>query len=66
MTENASYIHFEGMDLAGKTTATQNFIMSTGTEWDMRHNSLSKENPMLLEKKTLTMPRCLAIFISPL
>lgn len=48
MTENSTYIHFEGMDLAGKTTATQNFIKSTGTEWDMRHNSLSKENPIHL------------------
>lgn len=48
MKEKANYIHFEGMDLAGKTTATQNFIKSTGQEWEIRRNSLSKENPIHL------------------
>jgi len=46
MKEKPYYLHFEGMDLAGKTTATNNFIQSTGTEWDIRRNSLSRENPI--------------------
>ena len=46
MKERPYYLHFEGMDLAGKTTATQNFIKSTGSEWDIRRNSLSRENPI--------------------
>lgn len=48
MAERAYYLHLEGMDLAGKTTATQNFIKSTGSEWDIRKDSLSKENPIYL------------------
>lgn len=36
------------MDLAGKTTATQNFIKSTGSEWEIRRNSLTRENPIHL------------------
>lgn len=48
MKERPYYLHFEGMDLAGKTTATQNFIKSTGSEWDIRRNSLSSENPIHL------------------
>lgn len=48
MKERPYYLHFEGMDLAGKTTATQNFIKSTGSEWDIRRNSLSRENPIHL------------------
>jgi len=46
MKERPYYLHFEGMDLAGKTTATQNFIKSTASEWDIRRNSLSRENPI--------------------
>jgi thymidylate kinase len=48
MKERPYYLHFEGMDLAGKTTATQNFIKSTGAEWNIRRNSLSRENPIHL------------------
>jgi len=48
MKERPYYLHFEGMDLAGKTTVTQNFIKSTGSEWDIRRNSLSRENPIHL------------------
>ncbi len=46
MKERPYYLHFEGMDLAGKTTATQNFIKSTNSEWEIRRNSLSSENPI--------------------
>jgi len=46
MKERPYYLHFEGMDLAGKTTATQNFIKSTDSEWAIRRNSLSRENPI--------------------
>ena len=48
MTEKAQYIHIEGMDLAGKTTAIQNFIKRTGREWDVRRNSIVPDNPMYL------------------
>ena len=44
----SQYIHIEGMDLAGKTTATQNFIKQTGREWDVRRNSIVPDNPMYL------------------
>jgi len=46
MKERPYYIHFEGMDLAGKTTAAQNFIKSTNMEWDIRRNSLMPGNPI--------------------
>lgn len=46
MEERSFYIHFEGMDLAGKTTATQNFIKHTGKEWDIRRNSIVPDNPI--------------------
>lgn len=48
MSERSNYIHFDGMDLAGKTTATQNFIKSTNLEWDFRRNSLGRNNPIHL------------------
>jgi thymidylate kinase len=48
MQERPYYIHFDGMDLAGKTTATQNFIKSTNLEWEFRRNSLSGNNPIHL------------------
>ena len=46
MTERPNYIHIDGMDLAGKTTATQNIVKITDGEWTWRRNSLSGENPM--------------------
>lgn len=46
MNESIKYYHFEGMDLAGKTTATKNFIKSTGEEWQVRRNSLIDDNPI--------------------
>lgn len=48
MKERALYIHFEGMDLAGKTTATKNFIEHTGREWEIRRNSIIPDNPIYL------------------
>lgn len=48
MSERPYYIHFDGMDLAGKTTATQNFIKSTNLEWEFRRNSFSGNNPIHL------------------
>lgn len=46
MLERANYIHIDGMDLAGKTTATQNIVAMTDNLWTWRRNSLSGENPM--------------------
>lgn len=46
MVERAKYIHFDGMDLAGKTTARRNFVQSTGKEWRIRHNRITPENPI--------------------
>lgn len=48
MSERPYYIHFDGMDLAGKTTATKNFIKSTNLEWEFRRNSFSGNNPIHL------------------
>jgi len=48
MKERPLYVHFEGMDLAGKTTATNNFIKQSGKEWDIRRNSIVPENPIYL------------------
>jgi len=40
----AHYIHFEGMDLAGKSTATR--LLSEGSEqpWEIRNNSMDPDN----------------------
>lgn len=46
MDQKAHYIHFEGMDLAGKTTATKNFIVSSNQEWEVRRNSILMNNPI--------------------
>jgi len=46
--ERSQYIHFEGMDLAGKTTATRNFIAQSENEWDIRRNSITPDNPIHL------------------
>ncbi len=48
MKERPLYVHFEGMDLAGKTTATDNFIKQSGREWDIRQNSIVPDNPIYL------------------
>jgi thymidylate kinase len=44
----ARYVHFEGMDLAGKSTATRLFAEASGTEWAVRRNSLDPDNPLFL------------------
>ncbi len=46
--EQVRYIHFEGMDLAGKTTATQGFIAADGGTWEIRRNSIATDNPIYL------------------
>jgi thymidylate kinase len=53
MAERSRYLHFEGMDLAGKTTATRNFAESTGSEWEIRKGSISSENPIYSLAKSL-------------
>lgn len=49
------YIHVDGMDLAGKSSSTQNFIKSTGVEWQVRKNSLSRENAIHMLADSLRM-----------
>lgn len=44
----AHYIHFEGMDLAGKSTATRMFAEESGEDWVVRLNSLDQDNPLFL------------------
>lgn len=46
MKERPLYIHFEGMDLAGKTTATQRFMEKSNSQWEIRRNSIVPENPI--------------------
>jgi len=55
MQERANYIHIDGMDLAGKTTATQNIVRITNNEWNSRRNSLSGENPMYILADSLRL-----------
>ncbi len=51
------YIHFDGVDLAGKTTASQNFVQTVGGEWEIRRNRLSPENPIHRFADELRMQR---------
>jgi thymidylate kinase len=44
----AKYVHFEGMDLAGKSTATRLFAGASGEEWGVRRNSLDANNQLFL------------------
>lgn len=46
MKDKALYVHFDGMDLAGKSTATKNFITKTGRPWEIRQNSIVPNNPI--------------------
>lgn len=46
--EKSCYIHIDGMDLAGKTTAANGVAARVGGEWDIRSNSLSGDNPIYL------------------
>jgi thymidylate kinase len=42
----AHYIHFEGMDLAGKSTATQLLAGDPTELWEIRSNSLDPDNQL--------------------
>jgi thymidylate kinase len=42
----AKYVHFEGMDLAGKSTATRLFAERSGEEWAVCRNSMDPDNPL--------------------
>jgi len=44
--ERPLYIHFEGMDLAGKSTASRNFRETVGGEWNIQRNSIVRDNPI--------------------
>jgi hypothetical protein len=46
--KNITYLHTDGMDLAGKTTGTKKFIEKTKTHWEIRRNSISQNNPIYL------------------
>ena len=39
-------IHFEGLDLAGKSTLTRRFIANAPGQWLTRRNRLTEENPV--------------------
>lgn len=40
------YVHFEGMDLAGKSTAARLFAERSSEEWVVRRNSIDPNNPL--------------------
>ena len=40
----AYYIHFEGMDLAGKSTATRLLTEGSKEPWEVRSNSIDPDN----------------------
>lgn len=43
--ENKSlYVHFDGVDLAGKSTASRNFVNTVGGEWAIWRNRIAPEN----------------------
>ncbi len=44
MTERPSYIHIEGMDLAGKTSTARLFVARRPEPWEIKRNSLSEES----------------------
>ncbi len=46
MKTDVMYLHFDGMDLAGKTTATNAYIKESGLPWEIRRNRLSENNPI--------------------
>jgi hypothetical protein len=46
MQNRPHYIHLEGMDLAGKTTARHGLLAALGGAWEVRHNSLGQANPL--------------------
>ncbi|MFO0878132.1 MAG: hypothetical protein U0840_12350 [Gemmataceae bacterium] len=40
------YVHFEGLDLAGKSTICRLFREQAGGEWAIHHNALLADNPI--------------------
>lgn len=40
------YVHFEGLDLAGKSTVCRLFREHARGEWQVRHNALVPDNPI--------------------
>ena len=46
MTERPAYIHIEGMDLAGKTSAAGLFVARRSEPWEIKRNSLSERNQL--------------------
>lgn len=40
------YVHFEGMDLAGKSLAAKNLIERSNESWQIRRNSINLDNPI--------------------
>jgi thymidylate kinase len=44
--EKPMYVHFEGLDLAGKTTVCRRFCQQAKGDWMTRHNALNSENPI--------------------
>jgi thymidylate kinase len=46
MNNHIYYIHVEGMDLAGKTTARRDLVTALGGDCRVRHNSLCSSNPV--------------------
>lgn len=46
MSGKLHYIHLEGMDLAGKTTACAGLVRALGGQRQVRHNSLCEDNPV--------------------
>lgn len=42
--ERAPYVHFEGLDLAGKSTLSKKFRAATGGEWNVQRNRINSVN----------------------
>ncbi|MEK7507661.1 MAG: hypothetical protein AAB602_01080 [Patescibacteria group bacterium] len=40
------YIHFDGLDLAGKTTTVDLFVKKAGGKWEVRTNTIVQVNPI--------------------
>lgn len=53
MTSEALFIHFDGMDLAGKSIAVNNFAKESGLDWEIRYDRLSEVNPIHTLAKSL-------------
>ena len=40
------FVHFDGTDFAGKTTAALSFVEQRSGKWEIRRNTLSDTNPI--------------------